>query len=52
MKTKLFAGGIAILAVAAIGTLTGRAVWARKHGLVTLNVRNAPLAETSFEVVP
>jgi hypothetical protein len=45
MRTKTIVVASAILAIAAIGTWAGRSVWARQHGLVTLNVRNAPLKE-------
>ncbi len=45
MKTKVLVVGSAILAMAAVGTWVGRAIWAKQHGLVTLSVRNAPLSE-------
>src|SRR5215831_16462505 len=45
MRTKIFVVGSVILAIAAVGTWAGRSVWARKHGLVTLKVRNAALKE-------
>src|SRR5881394_3704852 len=45
MKTKLILVGTALAVVAAIGTWIGTSAWARKHQLVSLNVRNAPLSE-------
>jgi hypothetical protein len=45
MKTKVMVIGTAVLVLAVIGTWAGRSVWAKRHGLVTLSVRNAPLKE-------
>ena len=45
MKTKLILAGSAVVVITVVGVWAGRAVWARRHGLVSLGVRNAPLGE-------
>jgi hypothetical protein len=45
MKTKFIVVSGILAAVAVIGTFIGRSVWDRRHQLVSLHVRNAPLGE-------